>query len=136
MVSFLMAMRTEHSVALWHPVGAYFSGANTIGGLPEPKKISTSNTAKEIHPVSAADCHNLLSSSERFIAVWARNSHLAHTSAFVWIGLSESNSLNKGCHSHFSYNLKHHLACPPTLHHRFKGCKKCCSCAFIHITSP
>jgi len=26
-----MAIRTEHSVALWHPVVAYFSGANTIG---------------------------------------------------------------------------------------------------------
>jgi hypothetical protein len=134
MVSLLMATRAEHSVALWHPVVAAFPGANTIGELSEPVKVSTPNTAKQIHPVTAADCYNFPTLSERFIAVCAGNIHIAYTPSSFWIGPSESNSLNKGCHSHFSYDLKHHLAFPPTRHHRFKGCKKCCSIAFILIS--
>ena len=134
MLSFLMAIRTEHSVALWHPVLAYFSGANTIGELPEPVKVSTPNTAKQIHPFTATDCYSFPTLSERFLAVCAGNIHIAYTPVFVWIEPSENNSLNKGCHSHFSYNLKHQLACPPARDHRFKGCNKCCSIAFILIS--
>jgi hypothetical protein len=134
MVSLLMAIRTEHSVALWHPVVAAFPGANTIGELSEPVKVSTLNSAEQIHLVTTTDCYNFPTLSERFIAVCAGNIHIAYTPSSFWIGPSESNSLNKGCHSHFSYDLKHHLAFPPTRHHRFKGCKKCCSIAFILIS--
>jgi hypothetical protein len=72
--------------------------------------------------------------SKRFIAVCAGIIHIVYLLLFVWIKLSENNPLNKGCQSHFSYNLKHHLAFPPTRHHRCKGCKKCCSLAFISLT--
>ena len=85
MLSFLMAIRTEHSVALWHPVLAYFSGANTIGELPEPVKVSTHNTAKQIDPFTATDCYRFPTLSERFIAVCAGNIHIAYTPAFIWI---------------------------------------------------
>jgi hypothetical protein len=135
MISPLVATRTEHSVCLWHPVVAYLSRTNTIGALLEPVKVSTPNTAKQIHSFNATDCYSFTALSRRFFAVCAGNIHIAYTPSFVWIESLESNSLNKGCQSHFSYNLKHHLACPPVRHHRFRGCKKCCSLDFI-ITSP
>ena len=134
MITSLVAIRTKHSVCLWHPVLTYLSGANTIGELLEPVKVSTPNTAKQIHPFTATDCYSFNTLSKTFFAVWAGNIHIAYTPSFVWIESSESNSLNKGCQSHFSYNLKHHLACPPVRHHRFRGCKRCCSLDFILIS--
>jgi hypothetical protein len=125
MVSFLMASRAEHSVPLWHPVVAAFPGANTIGEFLESIKISTHNGAKQIQPFTATDCYSMFKLRKRFIAVCAGNTHVYFTPFFVLIELSKSNPLNKGCHSNFSYSLKHHLAFPPTRHHRFKGCKKC-----------
>jgi hypothetical protein len=77
MVSLLMAIRTEHSVALWHPVVAAFPGANTIGELSEPVKVSTPNTAKQIHPFTATDCYGFPTMSKRFFAVCAGNIHIA-----------------------------------------------------------
>ena len=133
-VSFLIAIRAEHSVPLWHPVVAYFSGANTIGEFPECIKLSTPNSAKQIPPFTATDSYSFPTVSKRFIAVCAGNILIDYTPSSVCIELSESNPLNKRCHSHFSYNLKHHLACPPTRHHRCRGCKKCCSLACILIS--
>ena len=77
MVSSLMAIRTEHSVALWHSVVAEFPGANTIGEFPESVKISTPNTAKQIQPFTATDCYSFPTLNERFIAVRAGNIHIA-----------------------------------------------------------
>jgi hypothetical protein len=77
MLSFLIAIRTEHSVALWHPVVAYFSDANTIGELPEPVKVSTAYTAEQIRPFTSADCYSFPTLRERFIAVCAVIIHIA-----------------------------------------------------------
>ena len=134
MVSLLMAIRTEHSVALWHPVVAAFPGANTIGEFPESIKVSAPNGAEQIQPSTATDCYSMFKLSKRFIAACAGITHIAYLLLFVWIELSERNPLNRCCQSHFSYNLKHHLACPPIRHHRFRGCKKCCSLAFILLS--
>jgi hypothetical protein len=130
-----VASRAEHSVSLWHPVVAAFPGANTVGEFSESIiKVSTPMTAKQIQPSTATDCYSMFKLSKRFIAAFAGIIHIAYLLLFVWIELSENNPLNKGCRSHFSYNLKHHLAFPPTRHHRFKGCKKCCSLAFMLLS--
>lgn len=135
MVSSLVASRAEHSVSLWHPVVAAFPGANTVGEFSESIiKVSTPMTAKQIQPSTATDCYSMFKLSKRFVAVCAGITHIAYLLLFVWSELSERNPLNRGCHSHFSYNLKHHLAFPPTRHHRCKGCKKCCSLSFILLT--
>ena len=129
-----MATKAEHSVPLWYSVLTYLSGANAVAKLPEPIGVSTPNTAKQIHLFTVRDCYGFITLSMRFIAVCAANIHVAYTPSLVWIESSESNSLNKGCQSHFSYNLKHHLAFPPIRHHRSRGCKKCCSLDFILIS--
>jgi hypothetical protein len=80
MVSSLMAIRAdraEHSVPLWHPVVAAFPGANTISELPKSIKVSTPDGAKQIQPFTATDCYSLSKVSNRFIAVCARNIHIA-----------------------------------------------------------
>jgi hypothetical protein len=76
MVSFLMAVKAEHSVPLWHPVFTYLSGTNTVSKLPEPIRVSTPNTAKQIHPFTARDCYSFTTLSKRFIAVCAGNIHV------------------------------------------------------------
>jgi len=127
--------QAEHSVFLRHPVVAAFPGANTVGEFSESIiKVSTTMTAKPIQPSTATDFYSMFKLSRRFIVVCAGIIHIACLLLFVWVELSERNPLNRGCHSHFSYNLKHHLACPPIRHHRFRGCKKCCSLAFILLT--
>ena len=85
MIPPLVATRTEHSVCLWHPVVADLSGANTIGALLEPVKVSTPNTAKQIHSFIATDSYSFTTLSKRFFAVCAGNIHIAYTPSFVWI---------------------------------------------------
>jgi hypothetical protein len=104
MVAFLTASRIEHSVALWHPAVAYFIGADTIASLPELTKVSTPITVKQIHPSTARDCYGFPTSSKRFFSVCAGNIYIAYTPSFVWIEPSESNSLNRGCHSQFHHS--------------------------------
>jgi hypothetical protein len=108
-----VASRAEHSVSLWHFVVAAFPGANTVGEFSESIiKVSTPITAKQIQPPTATGCYSMFKLSKRFIAACAGIIHIAYLQLFVWIELSERNPLNKGRHSHFSYNLKHHPAFP------------------------
>jgi hypothetical protein len=72
-------METQHSVPIWNPVFATFLSANTIGEFSESTKVSTSNTAKQVHPLITTNCYNLPTSSERFIAVCTGNIHIAYT---------------------------------------------------------
>ena len=69
--------------------------------------------------------------SKRFIAACAGITHIAYLLLIRLDRAIRENSSQQRLHSHFSYNLKHHLAFPPTRHHRCTGCKKCCSLAFI-----
>ena len=85
MIPPLVATGTEHSVCLWHPVVADLSGTNTIGALLEPVKVSTPNTAKQIHPIIATDCYGFPPLSKRLFAVCAENIHITYTPSCVWI---------------------------------------------------
>jgi hypothetical protein len=103
-VSSFVASRAEHSVSLWHFVVAAFPGANTVGEFSESIiKVSTPITAKQIQPPTATGCYSMFKLSKWFIAACAGIIHIAYLLVFVWIELLEKNSLNRGCHSHFSY---------------------------------
>jgi hypothetical protein len=92
-VSSLVASRAKHSVFLWHPVVAAFPGANTIGEFSESIiKVSTSITAKQIQPPTAADCYSMFKLSKRFIAACAGIIHIAYLLLFVWSELSAEKS--------------------------------------------